>query len=191
MDPGPPPHGVADERRIGQGRLVAQFGVVQRREVVHRDDRPGPSGGRHHEVGAVHDIDVTDEPLQRRNAHSPPQGLEGAGRHGPLGREDVGRQVGDDLAAATPTDGEGADFQIVAGAQRLQRALAKSADTGGLAQKRRGIERHPEPRRHRLDLVHESDRLGTRRALHTLQVVMAPSMDRMAPVTYAASPDPR
>ena len=55
----------ADQPRIGQRGGIAQLGVVQRREVVHRDDGGGTQRRRHDEVGAVDDVDRADEPLDR------------------------------------------------------------------------------------------------------------------------------
>ena len=78
-----PVQGPADQLRVGEGRRVAQLGVVQRREVVHRDHGGGPAGRWDHEVRAVHDVGGADEPLERRasrRAHRAWRGRAGMGR---------------------------------------------------------------------------------------------------------------
>ena len=85
-----------------------------------------------------------------------------------------------DAAPAPPADGVGMHGQFGPSRQCRERALTERTDAGGMAEKRRRVERNLEARR-----------ADARGGVHAGQVVIAPSMERMAPVTYAASCEPR
>ena len=93
VDPGAAIEGATDQPGVGERRRVAQFGMVQRREVVHRDHRGRPTGRGHQEVRPVHDVGGADEPFQRWEAPSGPQCMERAGRHRSLPRRNARRGV--------------------------------------------------------------------------------------------------
>ena len=148
MDPGAPPQRPADQPRVGQRRLVAQLGVVERREVVHRDDRGGTARRRHDEVRPVHDVGGADEPLERRRvATRPHSACSGRAGIGSLARRHPGGQVCRDQAAPAPAHGVGPDVDARARRQRAERALAEGADAGGQPEQRRRIERDAQARR--------------------------------------------
>jgi hypothetical protein len=102
-----------------------------------------------------------------------PQCVERTRRHGPLTGHGTRRQVPDELMAAAPADCECAHLQIGSYRQSLERAQAEGPDARRVSpEERGGIERDPQARPLRLD----------GRAV-CAQVVIAPSMERMAPVT--------
>ena len=172
VDPGAPLQGPADQTRIGQCRFVAELGMTERREIVHRHDRGGTSGRGHDEVRAVHDVGGADEPLQRWSVPARPQGVQGPGGHGALVGRHTGGQVGADQPAPAPAHGEGPHLQVRADGECREGALAEGADAGGEAEQRGRVERDAQARR-----LCASGRAGA------AQVVIAPSMERIAPVT--------
>ena len=173
VHPGPPPQRASDQPGVGQRRLVAQLGVMERREVVHRDDRGGAPRGRHHEVRTVHDVGGTDEPFEWRQVPATPQGVQGPGRHRALVGGDACRQAGRDEATPAPAHRIGADLEARTGGEGGEGSLAEGADTGdGRLEQWRGVERDAQRRPLR----------GPGRA-DGAQVVIAPSMERIAPVT--------
>ena len=93
MDPGAAAQGAPDQPRVGERGLVAQLGVVQRCEVVHRDDC-----GRARVGGTKKFVPCTTSmaPMNHSNggrSRSGPQRVQGAGRHGPLVRGDAVREA--------------------------------------------------------------------------------------------------
>jgi len=109
--------------------------------------------------------------------------MEGAGRHRTLGCRDPRRQAGADPLPSAPTDGEGAHVEVRARTQRPECAEAEDTDTSGRTEEGRRIERHPELFRHARATVHCVDALGTGGALHMTQAVIAPSIEKIDPVT--------
>jgi len=172
MDPGAPIQGPANQGGVGQRRLVAQLGVMQRGEVVDRNDRIRAPGRRYDEVGAVDHVDRSHKPFDGRKVGAGPQRVERTRRHGALARGHAGRQERVDAVAAAPADGIGTDGQPRPCSQRAERALAEDPDAGCLAEQRRRVDRHPQ--------AHGGGALDLRRRG---QVVIAPSMERIAPVT--------
>ena len=67
----------ADQGGVSQRRAVAQFGVVERGEVVDGDHGAGGPGGWDDEVGAVHDVGRADEPLDGRMIETRTAGHDG------------------------------------------------------------------------------------------------------------------
>ena len=120
VDPRAAPEGAADQPGIGQGRRVAQLGMMERGEVVHRDDGRGVAGGRNHEVRAVHHVGAADEPLHRRDVGAPPQRVQRPGRHGPLVHGDTRRKKGLDQVAPAPAHGVCPDVDARALRQRRE-----------------------------------------------------------------------
>ena len=109
--------------------------------------------------------------------------MEGAGRHRALGCRDPRRQVGADPLPPAPTDGEGAHVEVGARPQGPEGAEAEDPDTSGRTEEGRRIERHPELSRQAWATVHCVDALGTGGALHMTQAVIAPSIEKIDPVT--------
>jgi hypothetical protein len=171
----------AYEPGVGQRGGVAELGMVQGGEIVHRDHLGRPPCRRHDEIRPVHDVDAADEPFDRWPSPALPHGMKRTGRHRALGRGHPGGQVGADPLAATPTDGEGPHVEVVALPQRAQGAEAEDADTRGRPQQRCGVESHLEAGRHAA-ATHQLDALGTGGALHMAQAVIAPSTERIDPV---------
>jgi hypothetical protein len=128
----------------------------------------------------VHDVGGPEEPLDRRMVETGPEGVQRPGGHRPLGRGDPRRQPFGEPAPAAPTDGEGANVEAGPFGQGAERPFTEHADPGGETQERCRIERHA-----------QAWRGGSSVPAHCPQVVIAPSMERMAPVTYAASSEPR
>jgi hypothetical protein len=86
---------------------------------------------------------------------------------------DAHRQTAVDLVSPTPADGERTDVEVRTYRQGIEGALAEDPDTGLVsAEQRRGVERNAQPR---------PVRPGGRAV--GAQVVIAPSMERIAPVT--------
>jgi hypothetical protein len=98
--------------------------------------------------------------------------VEGPGGHGALVGRHAGGQVGADQAAPTPADREGVHLQTRPDGQCPERALAEGPDAGGEPEQRRRVERDAQAR-----ALRASGRAGA------AQVVIAPSMERIAPVT--------
>jgi hypothetical protein len=98
--------------------------------------------------------------------------VERPGRHRPLVRADTGREVVLHQVAPAPADSERPHVDARASGQRGERALAEGPDAGGQAEQRRRIERDAQARR----------RCAPGR-VEAAQVVIAPSMERIAPVT--------
>ena len=180
VDPGTPPERPADQPGVGQRRAVAQLGVVERSEVVHRDHGAGATGGGDHEVGAVHDVYRPDEPLDRRGIETGPEGVQRAGGHRTLRRGHSGGESRPKHVPTAPADGEGADVETGTFGQSAKRPVAEHADPGGETEERRRIEGHA-----------QACRGGASVPAYRAQVVIAPSMERIAPETYAASSEPR
>ena len=157
--------------------------MVERGEVVHGDHLGRPPGRGHDEIRPVHHVDRADEPFDGWPGAAPPQGVERAGRHRALGCRDPGRQVGADPRPPAPADGEGAHVEVGARPQGPECAEAEDPDAGRRTEERRGIERHPESSRQAWATVHCEDALGTVGALHMAQAVIAPSTERIVPVT--------
>jgi hypothetical protein len=109
--------------------------------------------------------------------------MERPGRHRPLRRRDAGWQEGVDALAASPADGVRPDAETRPPGQRTQRAAAESADPGLVAEQRCGIESDRERFGRRRTRAHDGDGVGTGRALHMTQAVIAPSIEKMVPVT--------
>ena len=156
---------------VGQRRLVAELGMVQRREVVHRDHGGGATGRRHHEVGPVHDVGGADEPLQRWHVPSRPQRVQRAGRHGPLAGRDAVGQLCLDQPAAAPADGVGPHVDVRGAAPGRARAPWQNAPTP-VGSPSSGVASSATRRRRRF---RGPGRVGG------AQVVIAPSMERIAP----------
>jgi hypothetical protein len=97
--------------------------------------------------------------------------VERASRHGPLPSHDAVRKLLLDQPAAAPADGVRLDVDAVALRQGPQCPVAEGADTRRKPEQGRGIERNPHACRfHRPGHVRGA------------QVVIAPSMERIAPV---------
>ena len=94
------------------------------------------------------------------------------GRHRPLVGGDTVREVTVHQVASAPAHGEGPDVDTRAHGQRGERAMAEGADAGGQTEQWRRIERDTQARR-----------LCAPGRVETAQVVIAPSMERIAPVT--------
>jgi len=94
------------------------------------------------------------------------------GRHGPLARGDARRKTGLDQVAPAPAHGVRPDVDARAFRQRGERAPAEGPDAGGQTEQRRRIERDAQARR-----------LCAPGRVEAAQVVIAPSMERIAPVT--------
>ena len=167
----PRSEGAPDQPGVGERRRIAQLGMVQRREVVHRDHGGGPAGGGHQEVRPVHDVGGADEPFERWEVPAGPQRVQRAGRHGPLARRDARRQLRLDQPPAAPADGIGPHVDSGALRQGGQCAVAERPDARGEPEQRRCVERDAQARRCR-----GPGRVGR------AQVVIAPSMERIAPV---------
>ena len=147
VDPGAAIEGAPDQPRVGERRRIAQFGMVQRREVVHRDHGGGPTGRGHQEVRPVHDVGGADEPLQRREVPPGPQCVKGTGRHGSLPRRDARRELRLHQPAAAPAHGIGPHVDARALRQGRQCAVAERPDARGQPEQRRCIERDAQARR--------------------------------------------
>jgi len=93
--------------------------------------------------------------------------MEGAGRHGPLPCGHAVRELGLDQPAAAPADGVGPDVEAGTVAQGREGTVAEGSDAGAEPEQGRGVER---------DAQACPGRLGG------AQVVIAPSMERIAPV---------
>jgi hypothetical protein len=171
VDPRAAVDGATNQPGVGERRRIAQFGMVQRREVVHRDHGGGPTGRGHQEVRPVHDVGGADEPFQWREVASGPQCVERTRRHGPLPRRDAVRELRLHEPTAAPADGIGAHIDARALRQGRQRAVAERPDARGEPEQRRCVERDAHARRRR-----GPGRVGRG------QVVIAPSMERIAPV---------
>jgi hypothetical protein len=89
-----------------------------------------------------------------------------------LVRGDTGGEVGVDEVAPAPAHGVGTHIDARAPRQCSERALAEGPDAGGQTEKRRRIERDAKARR-----------LCAPGRVDAAQVVIAPSMERIAPVT--------
>ena len=172
VDPRPATEGAPDQARVGERRLVAELGMVQRGEIVHGNHGGGTAGRRHQEVRPVHDVGGPDEPLQWWRIPAAPQRVEGPGRHRPLPGGDAWGQLRLDQPASTPAHGIGPDVEAGALRQGRQGAPAERTDAGGEPEQRRCVERNaqgcPLRRPGRADGA---------------QVVIAPSMERIAPDT--------
>jgi hypothetical protein len=149
-------------------------------EVVHGHHGGGVGRRGDDEIGPVHHVDRPDEAFERRVVVPAPEGVERSGRHGSLAPAHPGGQQGVDQAAPAPADRVGLHLEPRPVGQRAQRALAERSDAGGLPEQRRRIERDAEP-----------GGLDAPGRVEVAQVLIAPSMDRMAPEMYPASPDPR
>ena len=145
---------------------------MERGEVVHRDHGGRAAGGRHQEVRPVDDVDAADEPFQRRGVPPGPQRVQGPGGHRPLVGGDTFGQVCLDQPVTAPAHRIGPHVDARALRQGCQRAVAERADARGEPEQRRGVERDAQARRCR-----DPGRVGG------AQVVIAPSMERIAPVT--------
>ena len=97
--------------------------------------------------------------------------MEGAGRHRSLPGRNAVREFCLYEPTAAPADGVGPHVDAGALRQGRQRALAERSDARGVPEQRRGIERDADWRRWR-----DPGRVGR------AQVVIAPSMERIAPV---------
>ncbi len=172
VDPRPATQGAPDQVRVGERRLVAQLGMVQRGQIVHRDHGGGPAGRRHDEVRPVHHVGGADEPLERWPVPAAPQRVEGPGRHRALPGDDAGGQLLFDQPAPAPADGVGPDVDARALRQGRQGAPAERTDAGGESEQWRCVERHP-----------QACRLRRPGRVDGAQVVIAPSMEKIAPVT--------
>ena len=155
------------ELGVGQCGRVAEFGMVQRREVVHRGHHGRALGRRHDEVGPVHHVDASDEPLHGRQGTTTPQCVQRAGGHRAPDCDDGGRQPRLYPPPPAPTDGEGAHVEVRPPPEGVERSPAEGADPGRQSQERRGVERHPEWRPRHGSAAHALVACGTGGALHT------------------------
>ena len=85
---------------------------------------------------------------------------------------DTGRELAVHQVAPAPAHGEGPDVDTRARRQRGEGAMAEGADARGQAEQWRRIERNA-----------QACRLGAPGRVEAAQVVIAPSMERIAPVT--------
>ncbi len=168
MHPGPAAQSPSDEARIRQRRRVAQLGVVQRRQVVHRGHGSGAARRGDDEVRPVDDVGRADEPFHRRPVPARPERVEGAGRHGALVVRHSRREVAVEHRTAAPAHRERLHRDTRALGKRAERPAAEDTDAGGKPEERCRVERDPQARRRREDVA---------------QVDIAPSMERIAPVT--------
>ena len=144
--------------------------MAHRREIVHRHDRGGAGRRRYDEVGPVHHVDPADEAFDRGVVAAAPECVQRPGRHGPLaGAHPRGEQRIDE-PTPSPTHGVGLRLEPGPGGQCAQCALTEGPDPGGLPEQRRRIERDAEP-----------GGLGAPGRVEVAQVLIAPSMERMAP----------
>jgi hypothetical protein len=97
--------------------------------------------------------------------------MEGPRRHGALFRRDARRHVAVEPGPAAPAHRVGLYGQAGPDRQRAERTLAEGTDAGGAPEERRRIEGDPQARQRRA------------RWREVAQVVIAPSMERIAPVT--------
>jgi len=139
---------------------------------VDRDDGGGIPRGRDDEVRAVDHIGRSNEPLHRRDVPAFPQSVQGPCRHGPLSRGDARRQALVDQGPPAPADGEGLDGEGGPLRQGGERPLAEDSDAGREAKQGCRVERDAQP----CPLL--AGWCGD-----AAQVVIAPSMERIAPVT--------
>jgi hypothetical protein len=94
--------------------------------------------------------------------------MERAGRHGALVVGDAVGQPPVEPGTAAPAHGEGLHLDAGPRRQRAERPAAEDTDAGGEPEERCRVERDPQARRRRGDVA---------------QVDIAPSMERIAPVT--------
>ena len=172
MDPGPAVQRPPDQLRLGQGCGVAELGVMDRGQVVDRHDGGGVPGGWHDEVGAVHHVRRSDEPFHRRDVPSFPQPVQRPRRHRPLSHRDSRRQSPVDQGAPAPADGEGLEGEGRTLGQCGERPLAEGSDAGRKAEQGCGVERDAQPCPVLAGWSGDA-----------AQVVIAPSMERIAPLT--------
>jgi hypothetical protein len=97
--------------------------------------------------------------------------MQRAGRHRALPIAHSGGEQWTHELAPAPADRVGLHLEPGPEGQRGEGTLTESADAGGLSEQRRRIERDPEP-----------CGLGAPARVDVAQVVIAPSMERMAPV---------
>jgi hypothetical protein len=93
-------------------------------------------------------------------------------RHGALARAHAGRDFAIEPGTAPPAHREGLHGQAGPSGERVERTLTERTDAGGVPEERRRVEGDPQARDRR-----------ARRRRDVAQVVIAPSMERMAPVT--------
>ena len=120
----------------------------------------------------MHDVGGADEPFQRRPIPACPQRVEGPGRHRPLAGGDAPGQLRLDQPASAPAHGIGPDVDARAQGQGRQGPPAECSDARGEAEQRRCVERDA-----------QACRLRRPGLVNGAQVVIAPSMDRIAPDT--------
>jgi hypothetical protein len=94
--------------------------------------------------------------------------MEGAGRHGALVVGDTVGQPAGEHRAAPPGHGKGLHLDAGPRRERAQRTAAEDTDAGGEPEEWCRVERDPQARWRRGDVA---------------QVDIAPSMERIAPVT--------
>ncbi len=138
---------------------------------MHRHHLGRPGRRRDDEVGPVHHVGRADEAFERREIEAAPECVQRPGRHRALAAAHPGGQQRIDQAPAAPADGVRPHLEPGPVGQRAQRALTEGTDPGGLPEQRCRIERDPEP-----------CGLGAPARVKAAQVVIAPSMERMAPV---------
>jgi hypothetical protein len=94
--------------------------------------------------------------------------MERARRHGALVVRDAGGEPAVEHRTAPPAHGEGLHLDAGPRRQRAERTAAEDTDARGEPEERCRVERDPQARRRRGDVA---------------QVDIAPSMERIAPVT--------
>jgi hypothetical protein len=143
VHPGTPPQGPVDQvgvlERVGGGHL----GVVMERQVVdgHHLSRVAARG--HHVVRAVHDVDRSGPPLDRRQVGAPPQHPQRPSRLRPGCHLDPRRDQRGELAPTPPRGGIG-DRCDLAERQVGEELGREHADAGPWPEQRRGIDRDAE-----------------------------------------------
>ncbi len=119
-----------DQARVGERVAAAQLGIPDGRQVVHRHELGRTACGRHHEVGAVHDVDPAGPPLQRRDVGPLPGEAQRARRHRAGGHPDTVGAAGGEGVAAPPRDGERGHGEVGVGREARQDFSHEGSDAG-------------------------------------------------------------
>ena len=118
------------------------------------------------------DVGAADEPLQGRGVPLGPERVQGAGGHGPLPGGHASRKPCLNQPAAAPAHGVGPHVHTRPLGQGSQGAVAEGTDARREPEQGRGVERDA-----------QAPGLAGPGRVESAQVVIAPSMERIAPVT--------